>query len=99
MTLTVKQQLEAAIEVSKKKSEGSVLEHWYLAGLEKALAMFPVDDDIVRVVRIYEFSGPRALVEQQVANSIQGEKRPGNGVTIKAATLGLYPELLQQKEL
>lgn len=51
--------------------------------------------DIVRVLRVYEFVGPRDKVELQVARSIHGEKDWGNGVTIRAATIGTYPEILE----
>ena len=54
--------------------------------------------DQIRIIRIYEFSGDRAAVERQVAMSVQGEKSwewRGERVTIKAATLGVYPEILE----
>lgn len=57
-----------------------------------------MSEDIVRVIRIYEFSGPRSLIEEQISNSIHGEKvlnTPKGRVVIKAATLGNYPELLE----
>jgi hypothetical protein len=62
--------------------------------------------DIVRVLRIYEFVGPREAVERQVSNSIHGERRfniadlTGENrsvrgyVRIRAATIGTYPEIL-----
>ena len=50
--------------------------------------------DIIRVLRVIEYTGPRDKVEDQVARSLHGEKRLPNGVTIKAATVGVYPELL-----
>ncbi len=50
--------------------------------------------DIIRVLRVIEYTGPRAAVENQVANSIHGEKRLTNGVIIRVATVGAYPELL-----
>lgn len=51
-------------------------------------------EDHVRILRVYEFTGPRSLVEAQVAGSIHGDKIIGNGVVIKAATVGIYPEVL-----
>ena len=51
--------------------------------------------DIIRVLRIIEYTGPRDRVEDQVARSLHGEKRLPNGVTIKAATVGAYPEILE----
>lgn len=53
-----------------------------------------MSQDHIRVIRIYEFTGPRDVVEAQLAKSIQGEKALTNGLVIKAATLGLYPEIL-----
>lgn len=50
--------------------------------------------DTVRVLRILEYVGPREEVEALLAISIQGEKRVRN-LTIRAATIGLYPEILQ----
>lgn len=49
----------------------------------------------IRVLRVIEFTGPRDKVEDQVARSLHGEKRLPNGVTIRAATVGAYPEMLE----
>lgn len=52
--------------------------------------------DIVRVLRVLEYVGPREEVERIVAKSIQGEKSygpPGKETTIKAATVGTFPEI------
>ena len=54
--------------------------------------------DIVRVLRIIEYSGPRDRVEDTVSKSIFGTKDAGNGLTIKAATIGSYPEILEIRE-
>lgn len=55
--------------------------------------------DRVRVLRVIEYVGDREAVERTVANSIHGEKTvkytDGVIVTIKAATIGTYPELLE----
>lgn len=54
-------------------------------------------EDIVRVLRIVEYTGPRGAVEVSVANSIHGERRiiRTDGVlTIRASTIGTYPEIL-----
>lgn len=51
--------------------------------------------DIIRVLRVIEYTGPRDKVEDQVSRSLHGEKRLPNGVTIKAATVGTYPEMLE----
>lgn len=50
--------------------------------------------DIVRVLRIVEYTGPRDWVERTVANSIHGTKDMGHG-KISGATIGAYPEILQ----
>lgn len=51
--------------------------------------------DIVRVLRVIEYVGPRDRVEDVVAKSIHGEKDAGYGLVIKAATIGVYPEILK----
>lgn len=59
--------------------------------------------DIVRVLRVIEYVGPRDLVEQQISRSLKngthfghGGVRPPHRVTIKVATVGDYPEVLNQ---
>lgn len=54
-------------------------------------------EDIVRVIRIIEYEGPRSWVEATLAKSIQGEKRVTENAIIRAATLGLFPEILKEK--
>jgi hypothetical protein len=54
-------------------------------------------EDIIRVLRVIEYIGPRSKVEKQVANSLHGTKEPGNGVIIRAATIGAYPEVLKSE--
>lgn len=53
--------------------------------------------DIVRVLRVIEYVGEREWVESTVANSIQGTKTVSYKGTIRAATIGSYPEILSQK--
>ena len=61
--------------------------------------------DRIRVLRIIEYDGPRDWVEHQVANSIQGTKtldhsRDFSGVlTIRAATIGTYPEIVESEDI
>lgn len=54
--------------------------------------------DTVRVLRIIEYVGPRDAIEKQVAGSLHGERlgtRTEHGqVVIRAATIGVYPEVL-----
>lgn len=52
--------------------------------------------DIIRVLRVIEYVGPRDRVEDTVAKSVHGTKEVGNGLFIKAATIGAYPEILGQ---
>lgn len=54
-----------------------------------------MSQDIVRVLRVVEYVGERALVERQVAGSLHGEKILQLGrLRIKAVTVGTYPEIL-----
>lgn len=53
-------------------------------------------EDIVRVLRVIEYVGPRERVEQVVAKSIHGEKDAGRGLMIRASTVGAYPEILER---
>lgn len=57
--------------------------------------------DIIRVLRIVEYVGPRDLVEAQVARSIHGTREFGTrefrSVRISAATIGTFPEILKQE--
>ncbi|MFA7307201.1 MAG: hypothetical protein WC026_11060 [Hyphomicrobium sp.] len=50
-------------------------------------------EPIARVLRVIEYVGPRSAVEIQVAKSLHGDLHL-NGVTIKAATVGTFPEIL-----
>jgi hypothetical protein len=55
-----------------------------------------MDEDIVRVLRIIEYVGPRSKVEKQIGDSLHGTKDHGNGVRISAVTLGEYPEIMER---
>jgi hypothetical protein len=46
----------------------------------------------IRILRLYEFIGPRDLIEHQVNQSIHGEKSVGP-ISIRATTLGEFPEV------
>jgi hypothetical protein len=50
----------------------------------------------IRVLRLVEYSGPRAQVEEQVKISVHGSKPGLRGVTITAVTLHEYPLALEQ---
>jgi hypothetical protein len=51
-------------------------------------------EDVVRVIRIIEYVGPRSKIEKQIERSLHGTKDHGNGVKITAVTLGEYPEIM-----
>lgn len=54
-------------------------------------------DDIIRVLKIIEYVGPRSVVESQLSRSLgDGTKvfGPNNSMTIRIATVGSYPEIL-----
>ena len=53
--------------------------------------------DRVRVFRIVEYDGPRDWVENQIKNSIHGEKVV-NKSTIRVTTLGTYLEIMKDKD-
>lgn len=54
--------------------------------------------DTIRVLRVIEYVGPRSDVERTIAESIQGTRTVKPGFTIKAATLGAYPEVLESAQ-
>lgn len=54
--------------------------------------------EIVRVLRVIEYIGPRGWVEDIVSRSIQGTKKIGKDTFIRGATIGNYPEILNQQE-
>jgi hypothetical protein len=52
-------------------------------------------EDMIRVLRVIEYVGPRSAVEKQVAGSLHGTKQIfSTGVKISAATIGAYPEII-----
>lgn len=51
--------------------------------------------DTVRIIRILEYVGPRDKMEHQIAKSIHGE-RTYCGITIRAITLGTFPEIMER---
>lgn len=56
-----------------------------------------MDEDIVRVIRILEYVGPRKHVEETLERSIKGTDTHKN-LTIRAATLGDFPEIMEKGE-
>lgn len=55
--------------------------------------------DVVRVLRIVEYVGPREWVETTVARAIHGRRDVDAGKSITAVTLTQYPEVLQLASL
>lgn len=55
-------------------------------------------NDLVRILRIIEYTGPRDAVEKHFIGVLYGEKRQTDGVVIKAATIGQFPEILEKAE-
>lgn len=50
--------------------------------------------EIITVIRILAYTGPRKIVEREVRDSIQGEFRPRHSLVIRAYTLGELTPLL-----
>jgi hypothetical protein len=55
-------------------------------------------EDIVRIIRVIEYRGPRSRVEKTLSESIQGTKDAGNGLFISVATIGSFPEILKDNK-
>ena len=51
-------------------------------------------EDVVRVLRVIEYIGPRSWVEKTLSNSLKGTFEPAMGKRICAVTVGDYPEML-----
>ena len=54
-------------------------------------------EDIIRVLRIIEYVGERSRVEKTIEESIHGCRTLLN-LTIRVATIGEYPEILERSE-
>lgn len=50
--------------------------------------------EIVRVLRVIEYEGPRSWVEETVRKSIHGEKQVSLGCFIRAASVNVFPKLI-----
>ncbi len=55
-------------------------------------------EDIVSVLRIVEYRGPRGWVERTISESIQGTRHIASDRSISAATIGEVPKILQAAE-
>lgn len=52
--------------------------------------------EVVRVLRIIEYTGPREWIERTIAESIHGQYDCGHSCIIRTATIGTYPEILEE---
>lgn len=52
------------------------------------------DEEIVRVMRVVVYTGPRKWVEETISKSIQGTRKISENQKIEAATIGNYPDIL-----
>jgi len=50
--------------------------------------------DIIRVLRVIEYTGPKEILEKHLTKVVKGTKICHDGIVIKAATLGDFPEVL-----
>lgn len=50
-------------------------------------------EDMIEVVRILRYRGPRSEIERTLQNSVQGTKKWGS-CSIDAVTIGSFPEIL-----
>jgi len=57
-----------------------------------------MNQDIVRVLRVIEYSGPRRDVEEQIEKSLHGQRKGVRDCVIKVATIGAFPEILETSE-
>jgi hypothetical protein len=55
--------------------------------------------EIIRIIRIIEYTGPREAVEKQVNESLHGVKTiEKTGVKITATTLGNFAEIIEKSK-
>lgn len=55
-------------------------------------------EDTVRVLKIVEYVGPRSAVERHMTNANWTMRRQADGLVIRTAIVGQYPEVLEQAE-
>jgi hypothetical protein len=61
--------------------------------------------DIIRVLRLVEYEGPRSMVEEQVRRSIHGTRKGimrldwPRGVRITAVTIDTFPQIIEEARL
>lgn len=54
--------------------------------------------EIIRVLKIVEYIGPREWVEQTIIKSLPKETHFQNLCTIRTAIIGTYPEILEKEK-
>ena len=54
----------------------------------------PDGEEVVRVLRVVEYVGPRSWVEETVARSVHGTRHIAPNKEIRAASIGTYPDVL-----
>lgn len=63
-------------------------------------------EDTIRVLRVLEYVGPRSVIEQHLKGVVHGERQigastlagshdPSGKAVVRAATLGLVPDILE----
>ena len=55
------------------------------------------DSEIIRVLRIVEYTGPREWVEKTLKTSLPKEHSFGKSCIIRTATIGTFPEILTEE--
>jgi hypothetical protein len=56
------------------------------------------ETEIVRVLKLVEYTGPREWVESTVKKSLPKEHNFGESCVIRTAILGTYPEIFGKEE-
>jgi hypothetical protein len=104
-TVTLQEAHAAGLLEEILRLQGVVQQHEIEIGAERERAdtqerqrQARLADPIVRVLRIYEFVGPRSVIEQQVARSVHGRREFGarNDCAITGVTLTQIPERLDE---
>jgi hypothetical protein len=54
-----------------------------------------MSEDIIRVLRVIEYVGPRSVVETHLRDVIHGVKKTSDGMEIRTATVGVVPDIIE----
>ena len=54
--------------------------------------------DIVRIVRVLEYVGPRAQLELSLAQNVVKRQKQFGSITVREAYLGEFPEVVETDE-